>query len=133
MVVKHAVDPLIEATGKLYGGRVPQVCTGMQAYFRDVYDHLTRIHASIEGIREMLATAIQVNLGMINLNETEVTKKLAGWAALIAVPTLIVGVYGMNFENMPELKWANGYYFALALMAGLDVALYVWFRRIRWL
>jgi magnesium transporter len=98
-----------------------------------VYDHLTRIHASIEGIREMLATAIQVNLGMINLNETEVTKKLAGWAALIAVPTLIVGVYGMNFENMPELKWANGYYFALALMAGLDVALYVWFRRIRWL
>ena len=64
----------------------------------------------------MLTTAIQVNLGMINLNETEVTKKLAGWAALIAVPTFIVGIYGMNFENMPELKWANGYYFALGVM-----------------
>ncbi len=78
MILKHAVDPLMDATGKLYGGRVPQVCAGMQEYFRDVYDHLHRIHASIEAIREMLATAIQVNLGMINLNETEVTKKLAG-------------------------------------------------------
>ncbi len=132
-VLKHAIDPLMDATGKLYGGRVPQLCSGMQEYFRDVYDHLHRIHASIEAIREMLATAIQVNLGMINLNETEVTKKLAGWAALIAVPTLIVGVYGMNFENMPELKWANGYYFSLALMAGIDVILYVWFKKIRWL
>ena len=68
MVLKHAVDPLMEATGKLYGGRVPQICAGMQEYFRDVYDHLHRIHASIEGIREMLTTAIQVNLGMISLS-----------------------------------------------------------------
>ena len=84
MVLKHAVDPLMEATGKLYGGRVPQVCAGMQEYFRDVYDHLHRIHATIEGIREMLTTAIQVNLGMISLSESEVTKKLAAWAAIIA-------------------------------------------------
>jgi magnesium transporter len=133
MVLKHAVDPLIEATGKLYGGRVPQVCTGMQAYFRDVYDHLTRIHASIEGIREMQATAIQVNLGMINLNETEVTKKLAGWAALIAVPTFIAGLYGMNFKGMPEYDWAYGYIYSLVLMLVADAVLYVWFKRIRWL
>jgi len=133
MVLKHSVDPMMDATGKLYGGRVPQLCSGMQEYFRDVYDHLHRIHASIEAIREMLATAIQVNLGMINLNETEVTKKLAGWAALIAVPTLIVGVYGMNFKHMPELDWTNGYYYSLALMAVIDVVLYIWFRKIRWL
>jgi magnesium transporter len=133
MVLKHAVDPMIEATGKLHGGRVPQICIGMQEYFRDVYDHLIRITATIEAIREMLATAIQVNLGMINLNETEVTKKLASWAALIAVPTFIVGIYGMNFENMPELKWANGYYFALALIAVVDAVIYAWFKRIRWL
>ena len=133
MVLKHAVDPLIEVIGKLYGGRVPQICTGLQEYFRDVYDHLIRIHASIEGIREMLTTAIQVNLGMINLNETEVTKKLAAWAALIAVPTLIAGIYGMNFKNMPELEWAYGYFFALGLMVGIDVVLYAWFRKIRWL
>jgi magnesium transporter len=133
MVLKHAVDPLIEVIGKLYGGRVPQVCTGLQEYFRDVYDHLIRIHASIEAIREMLATAIQVNLGMISLNETEVTKKLAGWAALIAVPTLIAGVYGMNFKNMPELEWHYGYHVSMAVMFGLDIALYLWFRKIRWL
>ena len=133
MTLKHAVDPLIEVVGKLHGGRVPQVCVGLQEYFRDVYDHLVRIHAAIEGIREMLTTAIQVNLGMINLNETEVTKKLAGWAALIAVPTLIAGVYGMNFKNMPELDWANGYFLALALMAVIDLGLYAWFKRIRWL
>ena len=111
MVLKHAVDPLMEATGKLYGGRVPQVCTGMQEYFRDVYDHLHRIHATIEGIREMLTTAIQVNLGMISLSESEVTKKLAAWAAIIAVPTMVAGIYGMNFEYMPELEWAYGYPF----------------------
>jgi magnesium transporter len=131
--MRHAVDPLLEATGKLVGGRVPQVCEGTQAYFRDVTDHLQRIHASLEGIRDMQTTAIQVNLGMINLNETEVTKKLAAWAAIIAVPTMIAGIYGMNFENLPELKWAYGYYLSLAIMFGIDIALYLWFRRIRWL
>jgi magnesium transporter len=133
MTLKHVVDPTIEVIGKLYGGRVPQTCTGLQEYFRDVYDHLIRIHASIEAIREMLATAIQVNLGMINLNETEVTKKLAGWAALIAIPTLIAGIYGMNFKNMPELEWPYGYHLSIALMLGLDGGLYLWFKRIRWL
>ena len=133
MTLKHAVDPMIEAVGKLYGGRVPQLCIGLHEYFRDVYDHLVRIHASIEGIREMLATAIQVNLGMISLNETEVTKKLAGWAALIGVPTAIAGIYGMNFKNMPELEWANGYYYALAFMTVIDLGLYAWFKKIRWL
>jgi magnesium transporter len=133
MELKHAVDPLMDATGKLYGGRVPQVCVGLQEYFRDVYDHLYRIHGSIEGIREMLTTAIQVNLGMINLSETEVTKKLAAWAAIIAVPTLIAGIYGMNFKHMPEYDLSYGYPLALFAMAAIDVVLYVWFRRIRWL
>jgi magnesium transporter len=131
--MKHAVDPLLEATGKLVGGRVPQVCEGTQAYFRDITDHLQRIHATIEGIREMQATAIQVNLGMINLNETEVTKKLAGWAAIIAIPTLIAGIYGMNFKNMPEYDFAYGYPVALLAMIAIDVLLYLWFRKIRWL
>ena len=81
MTLKHAVEPLMEAIGKLYGGRVPQICTGMQEYFRDVYDHLQRINATIESIRDMLTTAIQVNLGMISLTESEVTKRLAAWAA----------------------------------------------------
>lgn len=133
MTLKHAVEPLMEAVSKLYGGRVPQVCAGMREYFRDVFDHLQRLHASIEGIRDMQTTAIQVNLGLINLNETEVTKKLAGWAAIIAVPTLIAGIYGMNFKFVPEFDWQFGYPGAIALMVGLDVLLYFWFRRIHWL
>ena len=133
MLLKHAIDPLMEATGKLYGGRVPQVCTGMGEYFRDVYDHLHRIHATIEGIRDMLTTAIQVNLGMISLSESEVTKKLAAWAAIIAVPTMVAGIYGMNFENMPELKWTFGYPLAIATMVAVDIYLYVRFKKTRWL
>ncbi len=133
MTLKHAVDPLMEAVGKLYGGRVPQICAGMGEYFRDVYDHLQRLHATIEGIREMLATAIQVNLGMISLNETEVTKKLAGWAAIIAVPTMIAGVYGMNFKNMPELEWQWGYPMSIVAMIAIDIWLYLRFRQAKWL
>ena len=133
MTLKHAVDPLMEAVGKLYGGRVPYICAGMGEYFRDVFDHLQRLHATIEGIRDMQTTAIQVNLGMINLNETEVTKKLAAWAAIIAVPTLIAGIYGMNFKNMPEYELAYGYPLAMTAMVAIDVALYFWFKKIRWL
>jgi magnesium transporter len=132
MVLKHAVDPLMEGTGKLYGGRVPQICAGMGEYFRDVYDHLYRIHTTIEGIREMVTTAIQVNLGMISLSENEVTKRLAAWGALITVPTLIAGIYGMNFKNMPELDWFFGYPMAITLMVVIDGLLYWRFHAVKW-
>jgi len=132
MVLKHAVDPLMEGTGKLYGGRVPQICAGMGEYFRDVYDHLYRIHTTIEGIRDMVTTAIQVNLGMISLADNEVTKRLAAWGALITVPTLIAGVYGMNFKNMPELDWFFGYPMAITMMVVIDGLLYWRFRAVKW-
>ena len=105
----------------------------MGEYFRDVYDHLYRIHATIEGIRDMLTTAIQVNLGMISLSESEVTKKLAAWAAIIAVPTMVAGIYGMNFKHMPELDWELGYPISIAIMIAVDVYLYVRFKKTRWL
>jgi magnesium transporter len=133
MTLKHAVDPLMEAVSKLYGGRVPQICSGMGEYFRDVFDHLQRLHATIEGIRDMQTTAIQVNLGMISLNETEVTKKLAAWAAIIGVPTMIAGIYGMNFKNMPELEWAWGYPVSVAVMVAIDIWLYFQFKKVKWL
>src|SRR5262245_21071629 len=133
MTLKHAVDPLMESVGKLYEGRVPHILAGMGEYFRDVYDHLQRVHSALEGIREMLGTAIQVNLSMISMNETEVTKKLAAWAARIAVPTLIAGVYGMNFKHMPELDWVWGYPAAVLVMISVDVWLFVRFRKIKWL
>ena len=82
MIVRHAVEPLIEAVHKLYGGRVPQVCTGTQEYFRDVYDHLLRVSQQLDGLRDMAITAMQVNLAMISLSENEVTKKLAAYAEI---------------------------------------------------
>ena len=77
-----------------------------QEYFRDVYDHLSRLNQSIDSLREMATTAISVNLSLITVQENETIKRLAAYAALVAVPTMIAGIYGMNFEHMPELKWA---------------------------
>jgi magnesium transporter len=133
MVLRHAVAPLLDAAGKLHGGRVPEVCVGAQDYFRDVVDHLSRIQASIDSIRDMIATAIQVNLSMVNIEEAEVTKRLAAWAAIFAVCTAFAGIWGMNFEHMPELQWKYGYAGALALIGGACVYLYRRFRRAGWL
>lgn len=133
MKLQYAVVPLLEGVGKLYGGRVPHVCIGLSEYYRDVSDHLIRIQQSITSLREMVITAISVNLSMITLHENQTTKQLAAYAALIAVPTLIAGVYGMNFENMPELKWLFGYPMALALMLGIDMYLFRRFRKAGWL
>jgi magnesium transporter len=132
-ILKHAAGPLQETTGKLYGGRVPEICAGTQDYFRDVYDHLSRINQSIDSLRDMLTTAISVNLSLVTIQENEITKRLAAYAALVAVPTMIAGVYGMNFQQMPELTWAFGYPFALALMAVLDGYLFYRFRKAKWL
>jgi len=133
MILKHAVAPLLEASGRLYGGRVPQVCAGLGEYFRDVYDHLFRLNQSIDTLRDTVATAIQVNLAMITIGESEVTKRLAAYAALVAVPTMIAGVYGMNFEHMPELKWTYGYPLTIAVMVVLDAYLFYRFRKSGWL
>ncbi|MEO5676854.1 MAG: CorA family divalent cation transporter, partial [Usitatibacter sp.] len=133
MVMRHAVEPLIEVVHKLYGGRVPQACVGVQEYFRDVYDHLLRVSQQLDGLRDMVITAMSVNLSMITMGTGEVTKRLASYAALVAVPTLIAGVYGMNFEHMPELKWFFGYPFAMALMVIIDGLLWRHFRKAGWL
>ena len=133
MMVRHAVEPLIEAVHKLYGGRVPQVCVGTQEYFRDVYDHLLRVSTQLDGLRDMVITALQVNLSMISLAENAVMKRLASYGALVAVPTMIAGIYGMNFKNMPELNWDIGYPMAIVIMLVLDVSLWLKFRRTGWL
>jgi magnesium transporter len=131
--LKHATGPLLEYTGKLFGGRVPGVCSGLGEYFRDVYDHLVRLNQSIDAARDTVTTAIQVNLAMITIGESEVTKRLAAYAALVAVPTMIVGIYGMNFEYMPELKWSFGYPLVMGVMVAIDGYLFYRFRRTGWL
>ena len=132
-VLKHATAPLLEAVSKLHGGRVPMVCSGLSEYFRDIYDHLVRLNQTIDSARDTIVTAISVNLSMIALAENETTKKLASYAALLAIPTLIVGIYGMNFVDMPELHWSFGYPLCLALMVGIDLGLFYRFRKIGWI
>ncbi len=132
-VVRHAVAPLLEVAGKLHGGRVPTVCQQSQEYFRDVHDHLVRINTALDGIRETIATAIQVNLSMVTIEESEVTKRLAAWAAIFAVSTALAGIWGMNFEYMPELHWPWGYPMALGIIALSGGVLFWRFRRAGWL
>jgi magnesium transporter len=131
--LKHVTGPLLEYTGKLYGGRVPQVCVGLGEYFRDIHDHVIRLNQSIDTARDTVATAIQVNLAMITIGESEVTKRLAAYGALVAVPTMIAGIYGMNFRHMPELDWTLGYPLTIALMAALDGWLWTRFKKAGWL
>ena len=133
MVVKHAVAPLLEAVGKLTSGRVPGVCANSREYFRDVYDHLNRINASIDTIRDTIGTAIQVNLSMVAIGESEVNKRLAAWAGIFAVATAFAGIWGMNFKVMPELQWDYGYPFALVVITVVCGFLYFRFKKSGWL
>ena len=132
-VFRHAVAPLLEAVNNLYGARAPRICSEFKDYFRDVSDHLQRLNQTIESIRDTIATAIAVNLSMISLQENETMKRLAAYGALVAVPTMIAGVYGMNFEHMPELGWKFGYVTVVALMVAIDAYLFHRLRKAKWL
>jgi magnesium transporter len=131
--LKHVAGAQLDQTGKLHGGRVPHVCMGLGEYFRDVYDHLVRLNQSIDAARETVATGIQVALAMTTAGQGEITRRLAAYAALVAMPTMIAGVYGMNFKHMPELAWELGYPMAISLMATIDVYLFYRFRKAGWI
>jgi magnesium transporter len=133
MVLRHVVAPLMEAVGKLHGGRVPPLCHDTQEYFRDVHDHLARINGTLDTIRDTISTAIQVNLSMVAIDESEVNKQLAAWAAIFAVFTAFAGVWGMNFKFMPELDWQYGYPVAVGLMSCVCGYMYYLFKRSGWL
>lgn len=133
MVLKHAVSPLLEGISNLSGARVPVLCAGMAVYFRDIYDHLQRLNQTADSIRDTVATAISVNLSMVTLQENDTMKRLAAYAALLAVPTMIAGIYGMNFINMPELKWRFGYPLSLLVMFAIDTFLFFRFKKAKWL
>jgi len=133
MVMKHAVAPLLEGVSNLTGGRVPVLCEKLHEYFRDIYDHLLRLNQTADSIRDTITTAISVNLSFITLQENETMKRLAAYAALLAIPTMIAGIYGMNFEHMPELKWRYGYAASLLFMGAIDVLLYFRFKKAKWL
>jgi magnesium transporter len=133
MLLDHAIAPLIEVTSKLHGGRIPPICAGLNDYFRDVYDHLIRLDRATDNLRDMVSTAISVNLSLITLQESAVTKGLAAWAALVAVPTLIAGIYGMNFTHLPGLTSWLGAPIAIGAMIVIDGYLLYKFKKSGWL
>jgi magnesium transporter len=132
-IFRHAVAPLLEAVNNLYGARAPRVCADMKEYFRDIADHLLRLNQTVESIRDTIATAIAVNLSMVSVQENETMKRLAAYGALVAVPTMIAGIYGMNFEHMPELGWKYGYWVVVGVMVAIDAWLFYRLRRAKWL
>ncbi|MGV8933743.1 MAG: magnesium/cobalt transporter CorA [Gallionellaceae bacterium] len=132
-VLKHAVTPLMEAAGKLHGGRVPRVCNTTQEYFRDVHDHLTRINSSIDAMRDTISTAIMVCQSTVSIEQNSINKQLAAWAAIFAIATVFTGIWGMNFKKMPELEWSYGYPISLIIIIGVCGFLYLRFRRSDWL
>lgn len=132
MCVRRAVTPLVEICERLVTHKHSIFREPLRPYFRDVFDHIVRINESIDNLRDMQNSATQTNLSLITLQESEVTKKLAGWGAILSVPTIVGTIYGMNFKHMPELEWVFGYPLALSIMLGGSVGLWWFFRRIRW-
>jgi magnesium transporter len=131
--VKRAVAPLVDMCNRLVRTDSALIPDDARVYFRDVYDHAIRINEMIDTLRELLTTALEANLSLISVSQNEAMKRLAGWAAIIAAPTMIAGIYGMNFKFMPELDWILGYPVAMAVMLAVCGFLYYRFKRSGWL
>lgn len=124
---------LLEPLDRLSRRHVPNVDPALQHYFRDVHDHLVRMVAQLQGYRELLTSILEANLAQIGVRQNEDMRKISSWVAIVAAPTLIAGIYGMNFAYMPELEWRYGYPMALGLIAIICISLYRLFRRSGWL
>ncbi|HET8593587.1 MAG TPA: magnesium/cobalt transporter CorA [Solirubrobacterales bacterium] len=129
----RAVWPLLSPLGTLEQGGYPRVPEELRRFFRDVADHARRVDEQVSSQRELLTSILEANLALVSVNQNEIVKKISAIAAIVAVPTFIASVYGMNFEHMPELDTRAGYPLAILVMALCAGALAVFFRRIRWL
>ncbi|ANW05591.1 magnesium and cobalt transport protein CorA [Bradyrhizobium icense] len=131
--LRNAIGPLVEVCRRLEHDNLPMVRSTMRPLFRDVTDHVRTIQERTDSMREVLAFAFEASLLVGQAQETAVSKKLASWLAIIAVPTALAGIYGMNFKHMPELDWQYGYLMVLGLMLAACTGLYWQFRRVGWL
>ena len=129
----RAASPLLEPMDRLTGGRVGQIHPEVETYFQDVNDHLARVNDRLEAMGDNLTSILQANLAQVTVQQNDDVRRISAIVAIIAVPTMIAGIYGMNFEHMPELKSTLGYPLVLALMLVLCLALYRYFRRAGWL
>ena len=133
LAVKRVVSPMIDVCNRLMRFDLALIPEDTRLYFRDIYDHIIRINEMVDTLRELLTTALEANFSLISIPQNEVMKRFAGWGALIAVPTMIAGMYGMNFRFMPELEWTFGYPMMLMITAGACGFLFWRFRRAGWL
>ncbi|MCW8806583.1 MAG: magnesium/cobalt transporter CorA [Rhodanobacter sp.] len=133
MTLRLAVAPLQDIINQLVRLHPNLIPDELRAYFRDVYDHVFRVNESISAMREMLAAAISVNLSLVSFGQNEVMKKLAGWAAMLAAPTLLTSWYGMNFQHMPELSKPWAYPAMIGLMLAVVGGIFVLLKRSKWL
>jgi magnesium transporter len=131
--VRRAVNPLREPMKQFASGSVPLVHQDAAPFFRDVADHLARVSESIETLDALLSTAFDAHLARIGVEQNEDMRKISAWVAIAAVGTLVAGVYGMNFVDIPELRWHYGYAYALGLMVVLSLILYRLFKKSGWL
>lgn len=131
--VHRAVQPLVGAMPTLRADRLVRSGDGWDAYFRDVNDHLLRQVDQLHTLRELISAALAANATQISLRQNDDMRRISAWVAIAAVPTMIAGIYGMNFDHMPELDWVGGYPVALAVMALICVSLYRAFRNSGWL
>jgi magnesium transporter len=131
--VKRAISPLIDICNRLMRFEIKCISDETKPYFRDVYDHAVRINEMVDNTREMLNGAMDANFSLISIAQSDVSKKFAGWAAIIAVPTMVAGFYGMNFKFMPELQWHYGYFFVILVTLSLCITLYYFFKKSGWL
>ena len=129
----HAVGPLVDPVDRLSKGRYEVIHPEVRTYFRDVNDHLLRAHEQLESYRDLLTSVLSANLAQVTVRQNEDVRRISAIVAILAVPTMIAGLYGMNFEHMPELGWTFGYPLVLGVMATICFALYRYFKRVGWL
>jgi magnesium transporter len=131
--VRKAVAPLVDVCRRLEHADSVPIDPEMQPLFRDVSDHIRRVQDDIDSLREVLAFAFEASLMAGQAQQNAITRRLAAWAAILAVPTAVAGIYGMNFKNMPELDWAYGYYIVVGGILSVCAFLYARFRHYGWL
>jgi magnesium transporter len=131
--LNRATAPLIDPVNRLARGEYDAVPQEVRAYFRDVEDHLRRVREQLENYRDLLTSVLEANLAQVTVQQNQDVRTISAIVAILAVPTMIAAIYGMNFDHMPELRWTFGYPVVLAVMAGICLALYRYFRRIGWL
>ena len=133
LTLKLAATPLQDILGQLVRLHPEVIRDEVRPYFRDVQDHVTRVSDAINSMREMLGAAMNVNMSLITVRQNEVVKRLAGWAALLAAPTLLASWYGMNFHDMPELAKPYAYPIIISITIAVCITLYVVLKRAKWL